>query len=442
MENCLLPELGLELNVASKVNHQVISSTCKKCFDFFHGLDTFLCNNPLNMGTKLSGIGAAECIDSSGEILKIDGLDITSILDGSAFLNYEHLNTSPTNGCIGKILSGKKIFSEADCETPDQLKWWKKAQVPYLYIIGELFDEDGHSSAIDVAAMLKYDDRLRKQGLLGKDGLKPIVNFSVEGAKLKAEGPYITRSIVRKVSVTVLACNKICEAALYNEQVQNANATDPGTSGKVLSFSEIKQKAMQKKAQPGQMLKSEHPAFAANKGKIQEIMKKADGVPQMNPTPAKPQAPAKNAFDGWSHQDHKDAVNKHYNAATKTSDNAMKQHHMKQVNFHMRMASKIENRVKPTIKPMMPKLPKMGEVKKADAAPTSLAGNVALEKEQVHKKMFKNENLAIPVWKKVQEFRSWLGQRAPSLSQDEVEAVTRLVSHSKWNNVVKGLKDI
>lgn len=376
------------------------------------------------MGTKLSGIGAAENLDSSSEILSIEGLDISSIHDGTAFLNYEHQNTNPTNGCVGKILYGKKIFQEQDCETEDQKKWWMLAQVPFLYIIGELFDEEGHSAAIDIAAMLAYDEKLRQAGKLGKDGLKPVVNFSVEGAKLKSEGNRITRSIARKVSVTVLACNKVCQAAIYKEPAQQQTQPANQQEAPKMAFSEIKKQLIQKKmhkAETGSLAKAERKPATVTPIKVSGGMGTTTSGKQISMI-------HQGGYDGWGHKDHQDAANAHYRAFEKASSPEKKQHHMKQVNFHMRMSGKLENRAQ--------------KVDQAVKAKGMTKNQNPLEKEQLFSTMVKNEDLAIPVWNKVNQFRSWVGQQMPSLSQDEVDALTRLMAHAKWAKAEKALKDI
>ena len=152
------------------------------------------------MGTKLCGIGSIESIDSSGEIVDLPGVDIYSLpRDGVA--NWEHKNDLPSQ-IVGKILFVKKIFNEEDCENEDQLYFWQKVNRPYLYVVVELFDEEGHSEAKNAAAIARYS--MKNQDKL----FCPVLNFSIEGVTLVKKGQKIQRSVARRVAITVKPCNK------------------------------------------------------------------------------------------------------------------------------------------------------------------------------------------------------------------------------------------
>lgn len=161
------------------------------------------------LGTLIHGVAASEALDSSGERIIISGLDISSLPE-SGVLNYEHKSDTPSQ-VVGKILKAKKIFSEADCETPEEIYFWNMVKIPYIYIMGELFDTVGHDGAKEVAALLRYDSQARNAERTGKN----VVNFSVEGSKLDKQGQEITRSLARKVTITVAACNKQAIAEIY-----------------------------------------------------------------------------------------------------------------------------------------------------------------------------------------------------------------------------------
>ncbi len=161
------------------------------------------------MGTYVDGIGASQNIDSSGEIVDISGLDISSLeVDGS--LNWEHKKDLPDQ-LVGKILKAKKIFSDKDCEDDRQKYFWEKCKVPYLYVLGELFD-DYTDSARTVAGLFRYD--LDHRGKNAKD----VVGFSVEGATIHKNGNTITRSIARKITCTSLPCNKQAVAEMVPKE--------------------------------------------------------------------------------------------------------------------------------------------------------------------------------------------------------------------------------
>jgi len=155
-------------------------------------------------GTYIHGIAASEHLDSSGERILIEGIDISSLTKDGVF-NFEH-QSKEASSIVGKILLAKKIFRKADCESDAQRYFWDKIKMPFLYVAGELFDAVGHQAAKDVAAMLKYDEHV-------DEDTKKLINFSIEGARLDKRGSEITKCIARKISITITPCNKVCEAA-------------------------------------------------------------------------------------------------------------------------------------------------------------------------------------------------------------------------------------
>lgn len=155
------------------------------------------------MATFIHGIAASENIDSSGERISIEGMDISS-LEKDGVYNWEHKADQPGQ-VVGKVLKARKIFSEQDCEDDHQLHFWQKCQVPYLYVMGELMD-DYKESAKEVAGMFRYD--------LDHQGDRNVCNFSIEGAKIDKQGMDILKSIARKVTITVTPCNKAAVAAM------------------------------------------------------------------------------------------------------------------------------------------------------------------------------------------------------------------------------------
>lgn len=167
-------------------------------------------------GTFIHGIGASEHLDSSGERIKIRGVDISSLTKDGVF-NWEHKSEASIQ-IVGKILEAKKIYKRSDCENDHHRYFWDKCKMPFLYIAGELFDAVDHSGAKDLVAMLKYDAQGHE-----KKGAKDLVNFSIEGARLEKRGSEITKCIARKITVTITPCNKVAGAEIKEDLEKNSS---------------------------------------------------------------------------------------------------------------------------------------------------------------------------------------------------------------------------
>lgn len=222
------------------------------------------------MSTYIHGIAASENIDSSGERIIIAGLDISSLAVDGIF-NYEHKSDNPGQ-IVGKVLKARKIFSDADCEDDHQLYFWNKCKVPYLYVMGELFD-DYKDSAKEVAGIFRYDADKK-----GKNE-RNVGNFSIEGAKIDKQGMDIMRSIARKVTITSLPCNKAAIAEMVAVDQKKSKNTNVDELFKTESI-EIELFTINKHDKLIDILKKEDPTKHANKLGI-EPMAKENGL-EMN----------------------------------------------------------------------------------------------------------------------------------------------------------------
>jgi hypothetical protein len=197
-----------------------------------------------NKCTYIDGIASSQAIDTAGEIVDILGLDCSSLL-GAAF-NWEHKSDVPAQ-IVGKVLDYKKIFSAEDCDTDRQKKYWKKVNMPFLYVMGRLLD-DKKESAKEVAALMLDDAQNPHE--------PQMLGFSIEGAKINKEGMTITRSIARKVTITNMPANKTCVAEMVPSAKRSAK-NDPESlfkgeielftpSDKYLEFLSKKEQDMEK----------------------------------------------------------------------------------------------------------------------------------------------------------------------------------------------------
>jgi hypothetical protein len=163
--------------------------------------------------TIIDGIAASEHLDSSGESLSIEGMDISSLGGPDSILNWEHGSKDRPSQVVGKVTFAKKIMKKSDAKTKREKYFWNKTKKPMVYIKAELFDGVGHSGAQDVAAMLKYNNKDK-----GEDS-RLVVGFSIEGGKMEKKGMIVTKSIARDVAITVKPCNKVCDAELIEDDV-------------------------------------------------------------------------------------------------------------------------------------------------------------------------------------------------------------------------------
>lgn len=169
----------------------------------------------MSKNTIIDGIAASEHIDSSGESLSIEGMDISSLGGPDSILNWEHGSKDRPGQVVGKVTFARKIMKKEDAKSERELYFWNKARKPFVYIKAELFDGLGHSGAEDVSAMLKYKNKDK-----GEDS-RLVVGFSIEGGKIEKKGMLVTKSIARDVAITVKPCNKICDAEVIDSEVSD-----------------------------------------------------------------------------------------------------------------------------------------------------------------------------------------------------------------------------
>lgn len=170
----------------------------------------------MSTGMIIDGVFASQAIDSSGEILDIEGCDI-STLDVDGVLNYEHkegdkkLAGAGNNGeeIVGKILYAHRVMKESDCETDRQKEYWRKVgHIPFIYGMCRLYDGAGHSGAKALAAQIRDHHA---------NGDPILVRFSIEGATLDKKGNRLVESVARRVAATLKPCNRTAVSGLIED---------------------------------------------------------------------------------------------------------------------------------------------------------------------------------------------------------------------------------
>lgn len=429
------------------------------------------------MATFVHGIAASENIDSSGERISIAGMDISSLaIDGT--LTFEHEAATGPKGekitikmpeqTVGKVLKAKKIFSEKDCEDDHELYFWNKCKTPYIYALGELFD-DYTDAARDLAGKLRYDADHKHQNE------RTVINFSIEGAYIAKEGIDVTRSVARKITLTSLPCNKAAIAEMV--------PTPGSAKGKNDIDSLFKTETIEI-----ELFKTE-PLIFVHKAESLDLQKHADalGIEPMQKNvlsfkkplaggSASPAAAAKlpepstlagtrlgstksgkavmshakiHEYHGFSSQDHNDAANMHHKAATGARDPKTGSHHLDKMKLHLQATKTAEQKegrfdrakaaisAKSVSRHQNPSLfEKSMEAGSGMAAPGNLVGGAALAKEDLDKKMKKSEWLdraeeEYSKWDKREDFQAFLAARLPNLTKGEIDAIGQTLALKK-----------
>lgn len=164
-------------------------------------------NKPKDM--IIDGLFSVEVLDASAEVVKIAGANLDDFKAGQMLVNWEHQSHNPKDpdsskyhspkDWVGTVINCKKLFKTDDCENDRQLKFFNLYKKPCLYGMIRLYDAAGHSSAKDLAAIIR-DHHAHNEPI--------VIRYSIEGQTLEKNGNVIEECIVKHVAVTVRPCNK------------------------------------------------------------------------------------------------------------------------------------------------------------------------------------------------------------------------------------------
>jgi ribosomal protein S27E len=172
------------------------------------------------MGTEVFGIGAAQAPDNVQETILVDGMDLSKC----RVLSDEHGDDDgniPFFRMIGSVTKTKAIHNEKECEDAYQLKCWKHAGVPFIYVEGQLADHTDHPDAKSAAALLKFCQQ---------PNIPLKIGLSVEGGTLERGGPdrkTLVKTMASGFALTVKPCNPKCALFLKNDLAKSDKQIPP-----------------------------------------------------------------------------------------------------------------------------------------------------------------------------------------------------------------------
>lgn len=165
----------------------------------------------------IDSVIATQTRDSQGEMLDVEGADISALEEGKGFWNDNHSPGFSNN--IGRITGAKKIFKEEDCDDDRQKYYWEKVRGPFIYAKGYLYNDEDHPGAKAAAAILRS---------IHKNDAPLHIKSSVEGAT-------VARGIK---DPSILARTKIRGAALTFTPANHATLVEPTSLEKTATSAE------------------------------------------------------------------------------------------------------------------------------------------------------------------------------------------------------------
>lgn len=168
-------------------------------------------NTPL----KIDMVAGSQLRDSQGEMLSVEGADISELIAGRGRLNDNHGKGFSNN--IGRITGAKKIFKADDCTTDRHRYYWEKIKAPYIYVEGEMYDDSDHGNAKAAAAILRN---------IHKNDSPLKMRASVEGGVVARginDDTFLARTKITQVALTFTPANQ----ATLVEPTELSKSMDP-----------------------------------------------------------------------------------------------------------------------------------------------------------------------------------------------------------------------
>lgn len=148
---------------------------------------------------EIDMIAGSQLRDTQGEMLSVEGADISELQAGRGRLNDNH--GKGFFNAIGRVTGAKKIFKKEDCDNERQEYYWEKVKAPFIYVKGYLFDDEDHPNARAAAAILRN---------IHKTDTPLQLKASVEGGVLArglADNSLLARTKIHSVALTFTPAN-------------------------------------------------------------------------------------------------------------------------------------------------------------------------------------------------------------------------------------------
>lgn len=152
-----------------------------------------------NKRLKIDMCAGSELKDTQGETLSVEGADISDLENGLGRLNDNH--GKGFFNSIGKVTEAKKIFKAEDCDNDRHKYYWEKIKAPYIYVAGELYNDEDHPNAKAAAAILRN---------IHRDDTPLVMKASVEGGVLArgvSDSSKLARTKIHSIALTFTPAN-------------------------------------------------------------------------------------------------------------------------------------------------------------------------------------------------------------------------------------------
>lgn len=148
---------------------------------------------------EIDMIAGSQLRDTQGEMLSVEGADISELEAGRGRLNDNH--GKGFFNAIGRVTGAKKIFKSDDCENERHTYYWNKVKAPFVYVKGYLYDDEDHPNARAAAAILRN---------IHKSDTPLQLKASVEGGVLArgiSDSTLLARTKIHSVALTFTPAN-------------------------------------------------------------------------------------------------------------------------------------------------------------------------------------------------------------------------------------------